>query len=111
MPRFTYIALVCAHEGREDEFDRWYDERHLADVARMPGVVGARRSTVEWTKSNLGDTPRWRSLAVYELDCDDPGETIAAIRAASGSEMMPLSEAMDRNGMLQVYGRDRPNQE
>ncbi|WP_298690511.1 hypothetical protein [uncultured Sphingomonas sp.] len=109
MARFTYIAFVCAHPGREEEFDRWYDERHLADVARMPGVVGARRSTVEWTKSNLGATPPWRSLAIYELDCDDPEATITAIRAASGSEMMPLSDAMDRTGMLQVYGRDRPD--
>lgn len=108
MARFTYIALVCAHPGQEEAFDRWYDDRHLPDVARMPGVVGARRSTVEWTQSNTGETPPWRSMAVYDLDCADPQATIAAIRAAAGTSQMPLSDAMDKTGMLQIYGRDCP---
>lgn len=105
MARFTYLAFICAVPGREAEFDRWYDEQHLVDVARMPGVVSARRFNIEMLKSKDWDPPAWRSLAIYELETDDPEDTLTAIRAASGTDLMPLSEAMTKAGMLQVLGR------
>jgi hypothetical protein len=105
MASYTYVAFICAVPGREEEFDRWYDEVHLADVARMPGVVSARRFTIETRKTKDWEPPAWRSLAIYELETDDPEETLAAIRAASDTSVMPLSDAMTKSGMLTVLGR------
>ena len=42
MARFQYVILSRAAPGREDEFVAWYRDRHLADVCRMPGVVGGK---------------------------------------------------------------------
>lgn len=104
MPRYTYIALVQAAPGRANEFHDWYDSQHLPDVVRQPGVVSGRRVKVDWIKANDFEAPAWRSLAIYELDCDDPHATIAAIKAASGTDAMPSSDTMTKVGMLQLFG-------
>jgi hypothetical protein len=100
--RYIYIALTRAAEGREAEFDRWYDERHLADVAKVPGVVGARRFNMLWQKSEELDAPEWRSLAIYEIEADDPQSVLKDIVARSGTELMPLTDALNRAGMTQL---------
>ena len=105
LQRYTYIALVQATPGREDEFHAWYDAKHLPDVVRMPGVVSGRRVAIEWIKANDFDAPQWRSLAIYELECEDPHATVAAIKAASGGAEMPISGSMTKDGMLQLFGR------
>jgi hypothetical protein len=100
--RYIYIALTRAKEGREAELDQWYDEQHLGDVARVPGVVEARRFDMVWQKSEALDAPAWRSLAIYEIESDDPQSVLEEIHARSGTELMPLSDAIDRNGMTQL---------
>jgi epsilon-lactone hydrolase len=42
MPRFTYTILSRAVPGREEEFVGWYRDQHIADVCRMPGVIGGQ---------------------------------------------------------------------
>lgn len=44
----------------EDEFNRWYNEEHLADVLSLPGVLSAAR--YEATRSGP------KHLAIYELE-------------------------------------------
>lgn len=102
MPLYTYLAFTRALPGREAEFDRWYDEQHLTDVSKMPGIISAKRFQIEWQSANEFEPPQWRSLAVYEIDSDNPQATLTAIRAASGTKMMPLSEALTKAGMLQL---------
>ncbi|MBJ7483119.1 MULTISPECIES: hypothetical protein [unclassified Brevundimonas] len=105
MGQYTYVAFICPTPGREQEFDHWYDTVHMPDVARMPGVVSARRFNIERIKTKDWEPPAWRSMAIYELETDDPEITLAAIREASGTEIMPLSDAMTKDGMLTIVGR------
>jgi hypothetical protein len=44
-------------------------------------------------------------MAIYELETDDPEITLAAIREASSTDIMPLSDAMTKDGMLTIVGR------
>jgi hypothetical protein len=104
MARYQYVILGQAVQGREDEFDAWYDNQHLGDVARIRGVVSARRFNVEWQKTTELEAPHWRSLAIYEIEADDPRAVVAAISAASGTEAMPISDAMTKSGLVQVLG-------
>jgi hypothetical protein len=104
MALFSYVVLTRAKPGREAEFDTWYDERHLEDVARIPGVVAAKRFHIVEQKNSELDVPEWRSLAIYEIDADDPQVVLRAISAASDTEIMPLSDALERRGILQVVG-------
>lgn len=36
------VALTPS-EGTDDDFDKWYREEHLADLAKCPGYVRSRR--------------------------------------------------------------------
>jgi hypothetical protein len=104
MGRYSYIVLTQAHPGREAEFERWYDERHLDDVARIPGVVATRRFKVVHQKVTNLAAPQWRSLAIYDIEADDPHAVLQAIYAVSGTEAMPLTQAFNRDGLVEVIG-------
>jgi hypothetical protein len=103
MAIYKYIALTCAKAGREQEFDAWYDGRHLGDVAAVPGVKSAVRFGIKQTIGSDNTVPNWRSLALYEIETDgDPAEVIERIRKRYGSDLMPRSDALDGRGMLQI---------
>src|SRR4051812_5666782 len=43
MPRFKFLAFTNPVEGREDEYNEWYTNTHLADLLRVPGLMSAQR--------------------------------------------------------------------
>jgi hypothetical protein len=105
MSRFTYAVLSRAVPGREEEFVAWYRDRHFGDVLKMPGVVGGKLVGLEFQRVYELDAPVWTLLTLYELEGDDPSTVIDSIRAASGSDEMPMSDALTRAGMIQAAGR------
>jgi hypothetical protein len=107
MPRFHYTILSRAHPGREEELVAWYRDRHLADVCRMPGVIGGRLFRMDFQRVYaLDEAPQWTLMTMYELEGDAPGPIIDAIRAASGSAAMPACEALNKDGMIQAAGHE-----
>ena len=68
MARFQYVILSRAAPGREDEFVAWYRDRHLADVCRMPGVVGGKLYRMDFQRVyELDAAPQWTLMTIYEL--------------------------------------------
>ena len=102
--RFHYTVLSRAAAGREDEFVAWYRDRHLADVLRMPGVVGGQVFRLDFQRVYDLDAPQWTLMTIYELEGDDPEAIVDSIRAASGSAQMPSTDALDKAGMIQAAG-------
>lgn len=102
MARFQYVILSRAEPDRENEFATWYDGVHLADVVRVDGVVSARRYPIRWIRAETVETPQWRSLAIYEIESDDPDAVIARIAETSGSDAMPISDALSLDGLVQI---------
>ncbi len=88
------LAFTNPVPGREAEFVEWYDGRHLQDLLALPGFVSAQRFALT-DATGLGKTPEWCSLALYELDTDDPDGLMAEVRARLGTETMPVSDALD----------------
>jgi hypothetical protein len=104
MGRYSYVVLTRSQPGREAEFLRWYDQQHLGDVARIPGVVGARRFNVVHQRVANLDAPQWQSMAIYEIEHDDPKSVLRAIYAANGSAAMPSTDAYNRDGLIEIIG-------
>lgn len=104
MSRYQYVVLAQAVPGREAEFETWYVNQHIPDVARVPGVVGARRFHVERILSGPADVA-WVNLALYEIESDDPDAVLAEIKARFGTPAMPASDALLRDDMVQVLAR------
>jgi hypothetical protein len=69
MPKGSGLLLVAADIDPENEvdFNRWYDEEHIAERLTCPGFVRARRFTA------LEGGPKY--LALYELESPAALET------------------------------------
>ena len=105
MPRFTYTILSRAVPGCEEEFVALYRDQHLADVCRMPGVIGGQLFRMDFQRVyNLDAAPQWTLMTIYELEGENPEPIIDAIRAASGLANMPACAALDKSGMIQAAG-------
>lgn len=105
MPRFTYTILSRAVPGREEEFVSWYRDQHIADVCRMPGVIGGQLFRMDFQRVyDLDAAPHWTLMTIYELEGEHPEPIIDSIRAASGSSSMPACAALDKSGMIQAAG-------
>jgi hypothetical protein len=87
MAKHKLLVMSNPVEGRDDDFNRWYDTVHLPDVFKVPGVTGAERFRL--------DGGQWRYLAIYELDCEDPAAVAAELGARAGTPLMTMTDAFD----------------
>ena len=105
MRKFSWIVMTNADPSHEKEFNAWYDDVHLGDLLRIPGVTAAKRSTlcpVQMTlvgeELQIADAEtigaRYKYLAVYDLETDDPTALLEEIRKRSRTLDMPISEHM-----------------
>ncbi|MGI9624473.1 MAG: hypothetical protein ACR2PK_16700, partial [Acidimicrobiales bacterium] len=71
---FVYSNPV---DGREDEYNDWYDSVHIAEVLEVEGFVGCQRFSVDPGT----DSAPARYLAIYEIDSEDPVASFATLQA------------------------------
>ena len=93
MAHFVFVVLANPVDGQEDEFNRWYDDVHLADVLRVDGCVSAQRFRYG------DDTPvqsPWRYLTIYEWEADNVADARAALDRAREAGRLPVADVLDR---------------
>lgn len=73
------IAMLTPTEGREAEFNRWYDDVHAAEALATPGLASITRYKMADAVLFPGTELSTSYLTVYELDDDSAGtiETVA----------------------------------
>lgn len=106
MPRYKMLVLTSAVEGREDEFNEWYQSRHLPDVTVVPGFRSAQRFTLAKVLSAGADAKPY--LSIYEIETDDLDATLAEMRSRARTERMPISQAMAAGTFGVVYEEAGP---
>ena len=104
MARYQYVVLACAVEGREQDFDTWYDGQHITDVQNVPGVLSAKRCNVAFQKVYDLDAQKYHSMAIYEIETDDPEAFLAHIASLHGTPAMPSNDSLTKQGMIQIVG-------
>lgn len=87
------VVFTNPLDGREDEYNAWYDDRHLPDVLRLPGVISARRFRLGDIQRAPGPHP-WQYMAIYEVAGDRVAEMIEALGKAAGTAAMPMNPAL-----------------
>ena len=92
------IVLTNAVDGRDDEFNRWYDEVHLGEVLALGPFVAASRFRLADAQV-MPDQPH-RYVALYEFD-GDPQAAIDALMA--GAATFDMSDAMAGDQMVMLY--------
>lgn len=102
MAKYTYICFTKATPGEQEAFHEWYDAQHLADCVKVPGVVSAKRYKLLYGVG-LGSVVKdseFDSIALYELETDDPVAVAREMSARAGTEVMPLVPACDRDASV-----------
>jgi hypothetical protein len=84
---YTLIVYTGPADGREDEYNKWYDDVHLGEFSSLPGVISGRRFKV------AGDKPA-PYAAIYELSAH-PDEVMAAMNAGVKEGTVHMTDALD----------------
>lgn len=99
--KYTFLAFTNPTPGKEDEYNRWYEEHHLKDVIQCPGFVSARRFRLAATQFEFNTvTPAYRYLALYEIETDDIEASLKEIVARAGGVDMVMTEAIDMSTLF-----------
>ena len=87
---YTLIVHTSPADGREDEYNAWYDDIHLAEFSALPGVINGRRYQV------VSPDPAARPVyaAIYETSVD-PAEVLAAMTEGIKAGTVHMSDAVD----------------
>lgn len=93
MPKGVLVVRTAPSEGRESEYNEWYDDTHLGDILKLAGFTSARRFR---TVTGSDDLPY---LALYEVEADD-------LKAAQESIGAGVASGQVRMGGADVIARD-----
>ncbi|MCK9930624.1 hypothetical protein MXD62_26250 [Frankia sp. Mgl5] len=92
-----YLVFSNPVEGKEREFNAWYDTVHVPEVLATPGMLWAQRYVVREAEINRavgGATPAHRYLLVYEME-GDVDAIMAKVREAVASGGIVMSDTLD----------------
>lgn len=91
MRRYKMIVLSCPAEGREAEYNDWYQNFHLGQVVNIRDIHSAQRFRLSRKMVEQESQPY---LAIYEIETDDIDAVVAEIKAAAGTERLQISDAI-----------------
>ena len=92
--KYTLIVYTSPAEGREDEYNAWYDDVHLREFSALPGVINGRRFKV------TGPTgPQYAAL--YELSAH-PDEVMTAMNAGIKDGTVHMTDALDVGSLSMI---------
>jgi hypothetical protein len=93
MAKYTFVVLTNPTDGREAEYNEWYNGQHIPDVLNVPGFVAAQRFRLADAQMSK-DNPH-RYLALYEIETDDLPATLKEMQSRVGTDDMIMSDAID----------------
>jgi len=96
--RGLLLVFTKPVEGREAEYNEWYDAVHLRDVGMIAGVASARRYEIASPEHAGAESPH-RYLAIYEIDVD-PQLVIGELQTRYGTDRMTASPALDTSATV-----------
>ena len=95
MAKYTFLALTNPVEGKEAEYNEWYDKHHVPDVVNVPGFVSGQRFKLADSQFGGEASKAYKYLALYEIETDDIAATIKELQARGGTADIVPSDAID----------------
>jgi len=89
-----FFVFSNAVEGREAEYNHWYDTTHIEEVLEVEGFVACQRFVVD--PGTEGAPAKY--LAIYEIDSDDPVGAVEGLQALVSE--MTVTDAIDRSSVV-----------
>ena len=94
-----YLLEVSSRSlpGREQEYNRWYDETHLGEILALPGFVACER----FERLSPDGQEFVELVTLYEVETDDPQALLQSLSAATPT--MRLTDAIDRDSVRLAF--------
>jgi hypothetical protein len=105
MPKYKMLVMSSPVDGREDDFNEWYQAQHLGDVTAVPGFVSAQRFKLAKVLSAHEALPY---LSIYDIEAEDLETAIKEMRGRARTHIMPISDALARGSFGVVYEEAGP---
>lgn len=90
MTKHVLLVFTDPVEGKEEEYNSWYNDIHLGEVLETDGFVRAQRFEVADLMPGVTDHSY---VAIYELETEDPKAAMAALTGAAGN--FTMTDAID----------------
>lgn len=81
MADYILLAMTNPLEGREDDYNAWFDGPHISEVLAIPDFKTAQRFELAEEQRTPGPHP-YRYAAKYEIETDNLSEALAALGEA-----------------------------
>jgi hypothetical protein len=92
MGKYVLVVPSSATEGRDNDYNQWYDNQHIHDICAVPGVKSGRR----FVPSSVSPMPAPANyLAIYEIETDDIGGVMGEMNKRAQAGQMPMTDALD----------------
>ena len=98
MAKYSFVVLTNPTQGKEAEYNDWYNNVHIPDVLNVKGMVAAQRFRL--ADQQMGGQPQHRYLALYEIETDNLQETLDDLKSRSGTADMVMTDAIDLKAAL-----------
>ena len=95
MAKYTFVVMTNPTEGKESEFNEWYNKNHITDVLNVPGFVSAQRFRLAEAQLGGEASKTFKYLAIYEIETDDLAGTLKELRARGETGEIVPSDAID----------------
>ena len=93
MPLYKMLILSRPTEGREAQYDDWYQNVHLEQMLTLKGFKAAQRFKLQ---RSLGQREAQPYAAIYEIETDDLDAVLEELYREAGSQNLLIDEALDR---------------
>lgn len=91
--KYLMVVTSGAKDGRDAEYNEWYDSTHIHDVCAVPGITsGQRWDAMPEASINPPPAPY---LAIYEIDADDPTSATGELMRRAQAGEISHSDAID----------------
>ncbi|MWA03545.1 hypothetical protein F8568_024810 [Actinomadura sp. LD22] len=88
--RIMVVQSGPSDPAREDEYNEWYSGTHMPQVRAVPGFVSARRFKLQGD----ADPSLPPYLAIYEIEADEPDESLKELRRRSAAGEIETSDVL-----------------
>jgi hypothetical protein len=104
MAKYVMVVQSKAAEGRDNEYNEWYDTIHLGEICAIPGVTSGRRFEFD---STLMGAPGQPYLSIYEIETDDINSVAAALGKGSMDGTIQQSDSLDGPASVLWFYKER----
>ena len=100
--KYKMVVFSNAVEGRDKDFNDWYQNTHLKQIVSIKSFARAQRFRFH---SNIipGAADPARYMAIYDIETDDIGAALAGMGELAASGRMPLPDSMAQPIIGAVY--------